>query len=71
MNAKQKTVILASSHFLSTPLPDDYIDMSESEINVFIRKNAWEPFENYDPDYIWEHIENLSDDMMRLLNEGI
>ena len=70
-NELHKTMILASGYFLSNPLPEEWDDMSDKELNVFLRKNVWQPLEHIDIDELWELIESLSDDMQRLLNEGI
>lgn len=56
--------ITASGHFLTNPLPNDWEDMSEDDLNSFISDNLWEHFENCDPHYVFEHIDTLARDFL-------
>jgi hypothetical protein len=48
---------LASGHYLTTTIPDNWLDLSEEAQNQFILDNTWQPFESYDANFIWSHIE--------------
>ena len=53
-------IIWASGQFLTEPFPDNYEQWSNEKLDDFIDDNKWEPFENYDPSFIWEQIEHLA-----------
>ena len=53
-------IIWASGQFLTEPFPDDYEQWSNEKLDDFIDDHKWEPFENYDPSFIWEQIEHLA-----------
>jgi hypothetical protein len=51
---------LTSAHFLTTTIPDNWLELSEFAQNQFILDNVWQPFENYDPAFVWAHIEDAA-----------
>ena len=53
-------IIWASGQFLTETFPDDYEQWSNEKLDDFIDDHKWEPFENYDPSFIWEQIEHLA-----------
>ena len=53
-------IVWASGQFLTENLPDDYDQWSNEKLDDFIDDHKWEPFENYDPSFIWEQIEHLA-----------
>ena len=53
-------IIWASGQFLTEPFPDDYEQWSNEKLDDFIDDHKWEPFEDYDPSFIWEQIEHLA-----------
>ena len=53
-------IIWASGPFLTEPFPDDYEQWSNEKLDDFIDDHKWEPFEDYDPSFIWEQIEHLA-----------
>ena len=53
-------IIWARGQFLTEPFPDNYEQWSNEKLDDFIDDNKWEPFENYDPSFIWEQIEHLA-----------
>jgi hypothetical protein len=53
-------IIWASSQFLTMPFPDNYEQWSNEKLDDFIDYHKWEPFEDYDPSFIWEQIEHLA-----------
>ncbi|MEM8718997.1 MAG: hypothetical protein AAGE84_06765 [Cyanobacteria bacterium P01_G01_bin.39] len=62
MNSKLyfKCLQLASGHYLSANLPSNWYDWTEDQQNEFLIENNWEPFENYDPEYVWGCIESAA-----------
>ena len=65
MDQKEKDILWAASQFLYDDLPDNYRDWSEKELNYFLEKNAWEPFEDWDGAKLWAHIEDLAVSMRK------
>ena len=55
-----KVLQLTSNHFLCKSIPDNWYDLSEDQQNEFLIENNWEPFENYEPQYVWSYIENAA-----------
>ena len=53
-------IIWASGQFLTEPFPDNYEQWSNEKLDDFIDDHKWEPFEDYDPSFIWEQIEHLA-----------
>lgn len=51
---------IASGIFLAEQLPDNWREMSESELFNTIEETLWEPFEMSDPAAVWEWIENAA-----------
>ena len=60
MQRNESDIIWASGQFLTEPLPDDYDQWSNGDFDEFILTHLWEPFEDYDPSFIWEQIEHLA-----------
>ena len=65
MDQKEKDILWAASQFLYDDLPDNYRDWSEKELNYFLEKNAWEPFEDWDGAKLWAHIQDLAVSMRK------
>ena len=55
-----KCLQLASGHYLSANIPKNWYDWTEDQQNEFLIENNWEPFENYDPEYVWGCIESAA-----------
>ena len=53
-------IIWASGQVLNEPFPDNYEQWSNEKLDDFIDDHKWEPFEDYDPSFIWEQIEHLA-----------
>ena len=51
---------LASGHYLSANLPNNWYDLTKDQQNEFLIENNWEPFENYDPEYVRGCIESAA-----------
>ena len=60
MSKNKSDIILASGQFLTEPFSDDYDQWSNEKLDDFIDDHKWEPFEDYDPSFIWEQIEHLA-----------
>ena len=54
-------LIWASGFYLTEDLPKNFGKWSEKKLNQFLVDHAWQPFEHYEADYIWEQIERLAD----------
>jgi len=59
---KDKSYIIASSHFLTNELPKNWSELSDGDLDIFIDKNRWAPFEDKSTSFIWECIEVLARD---------
>jgi hypothetical protein len=70
MDQKEKDILWAASQFLYDDLPDNYRDWSEKELNYFLEKNAWEPFEDWDGAKLWAHIQDLAVSMRKYAEEN-
>ena len=55
-----KHIARASSHFLCESLPDNWQEMSDDELDQFLTTYAWEPFEYWPTDDVWELIDSLA-----------
>ncbi|NJO99006.1 MAG: hypothetical protein HC764_25925 [Pleurocapsa sp. CRU_1_2] len=58
---------VCSNNFLTTQLPDNFLDLDESQQYRFISAHAWQPVENLPPDQIWQLIESSADTMSNFL----
>lgn len=54
--------IVASRHFLTDELPENWDRLSGSGLNRFVEDHAWEPLEGYPSSVVWESISSLADD---------
>ena len=55
-----KCLQLASGPYLSANLPNNWYDLTEKQQNEFLNENNWEPFEDYDPEYVMGCIESAA-----------
>tara|TARA_Y100000356_G_C11135296_1_gene222290 strand:- start:355 stop:573 length:219 start_codon:yes stop_codon:yes gene_type:complete len=53
-------IIYASGTFLTEHLPEQSVNWEDEKLNKFLKDHAWEPFEYYDADQIWEQITILA-----------
>ena len=58
MKPTKKSIIDASSDYLTDCLPDNYDTWTKEELDKYLENNSWEPFENYPAEDIWEFIED-------------
>ena len=63
----EKLFIRLSGHFLAVHLPDDFFTYEEEDQMKFIEDHAWQPFEDYQPEDVYDLIDNLTDDVTRLM----
>jgi len=63
---KTQAYIRASKFYLTEELPLDFFELDEQEVTDFIRDNRWQPFEDWEPHGIWELIEDLAIDMLKI-----
>ena len=63
---KIQAYVRASKFYLTEELPLDFFELDEQEVTDFIRDNRWEPFEEWEPHGIWELIEDLAIDMLKI-----
>lgn len=66
---KEQALIRASAHYLTEPIPEDFFDWNEQKQNTFLTLNAWQPFEEYPPEDIYQCIDDLALDMMNIACE--
>jgi hypothetical protein len=56
----KQDLIWASGHCLTTYLPEDFDTWTDRKLNNFLEKHAWEPFEYWPAENIWEQIDSLA-----------
>ena len=61
-------VVRVSAHFLTKPLPDNWMDLEPDDLDQFMQDYAWEPFENKDTDDVLFIIESLAQDMGKIFD---
>ena len=63
---KIQAYVRASKFYLTEELPLDFFELDEQEVTDFIRDNRWQPFEDWEPHGIWELIDDLARDMLKI-----
>jgi hypothetical protein len=66
-----KLFIRLSGHFLSAHLPDDFFTYEEEDQMQFIADHAWQPFEYHEPEDVYDLIDNLTYEVMNIIEKGI
>jgi len=61
--------IASSSHVLSKELPKGFHKWEEEELYEFLTGNAWEPFEGFSADLLYNHIEDIALTIQRIANQ--
>jgi hypothetical protein len=54
---KKRYYINASGQYLTDYLPQNFDKWTKRKLINFLNKNAWEPLEDYPPEYVWDQIE--------------
>jgi hypothetical protein len=66
---KEQALIRASAHYLTDPIPEEFFDWNELKQDVFLEDNAWQPFEEFPPELLYQFIDELALDMMNIAGE--
>ena len=66
-----KLFIRLSGHFLSVHLEDDFFELEDDEQMEMISEYAWEPFEYHEPQDVYDLIDNLTYEVMNIIEKGI
>ena len=61
-------VVRVSAHFLTKPLPDNWMELDETELCHFMQTYAWEPLENWAADDVLFAIEALAQDLGKIFD---
>ena len=71
MITENESIIWASKHYLTQPLPKyyEYNEWKEKDLEEYITAFVWEPFANYQPSEVWDFIENLALDFRNTFNK--
>ncbi len=64
-NALKEAFALASGHFLTDQLPDEFEKWNETQRLRFVENHKWQPFEYWDPADIYDEIQSLASAMIR------
>jgi hypothetical protein len=59
----------ASGFYLCKSLPSNWQDLSDDEVDSFLRENVWVPFENWPISEVLDEMLNLAADFQRLEDE--
>jgi hypothetical protein len=52
--------------YLTDKLPSNFDELDEQDIMDFIRDHRWEPLKDWEPYSIWELIDDLGRDMLKI-----
>ena len=68
----EKLFIRLSGHFLTVQLEDNFFDLDYDAQDKYIEDHAWKPFATgeYDGSYIYNLIDNLTDHVMSIIEQG-
>ena len=66
----EKLFVRMSGHFLSVHLEDDFWDLEDDEQMELIKEYAWEPFEYHSPEDVYDLIDNLTYEVMNIIEKG-
>lgn len=65
---KTEACIRAARFYLCDELPKDFDELDEQEVMNFIEENKWQPFEDWEAHGIWELIEDLATEFLKVTN---
>ena len=60
MDIHNRCMIEASGNFLTEAFPNNWEDMEDDDLMKFITGHAWEPFQDYRGEDIFEYIESCA-----------
>ena len=66
-----KLFVRLSGHFLAVHLEDDFWDLEDDEQMELINEYAWQPFEYHEPQDVYDLIDNLTYEVMNIIEKGI
>ena len=58
-----------SAHYLTERLPDNWHEMSDDALDKFFEEHAWEPFEYWDTDDVFDQIATVTNEVASILVE--
>lgn len=67
-NLRVTSISLASQHYLCDGFPSNFIKWPNKKIHKYCSDNAWEPFQFYDGEEIYRHINTLADSFIKFKN---
>ena len=71
MTEKEKNdIIWASGNYLCESLPNNFIDWTEKKLYNWIERHAWQPFEHWKGEEIFNEIDNLANSMNEYVGVG-
>ena len=56
---------LASNHYLVDEIPENWDSLTIEEQDKFLSDNAWQPFQDMEPEELIDHIEDLANAFKR------
>ena len=65
MNRSQ-AYVRASKFYLTEELPEDILDLPSEEQDEFVEDHRWQPFECWSVHDVWELIDDLARDMLKI-----
>ena len=65
MNRSQ-AYVRASKFYLTEELPEDILDLPSEEQDEFVEDHRWQPFECWSVHDVWELIDDLASDMLKI-----
>lgn len=68
MNRSQ-AYVRASKFYLTKELPENILDLPSEEQDEFVEDHKWESFEYWSVHDVWELIEDLADEFLRIANQ--
>ena len=67
MDNRTRALIRASGFYLTTPITQELLDGDVEVLDTFLEDNAWEPFEGWTAEVIFEYIYQLADSFEELM----
>ena len=65
MNRSQ-AYVRASKFYLTEELPENILDLPSEEQDEFVEDHRWQPFECWSVHDVWELIDDLAEDMLKI-----
>jgi hypothetical protein len=68
---REQLIAYAATHYLSHPLPPNWMHLSEDRLMEFVSDTAWQPFEHWEPNQIWELIYDMASSLNQTFILGV